>query len=189
MIKKRIAVAVLIVLMLGLLGGCSKSDDVNDADQVDQSNNIATQYERFVVKSDNLNDGKWDDIVSNTDKGSNLSPQLSWEPVEGAQLYVIYMVDVNMQYFMHWKADGVTETELTTGWAQSDYIGPYPPEGGTHIYDVYVFALKKPVDRVKGSVNGQNPKFPNFIEALDTDAEGNTGNIVACGYQTGTFTN
>lgn len=164
-------------------------EDETEKEIKEDSSNIATQYECFELYSSNLNEGKWDDIISDTDKGSNLSPQLSWTEVEGAELYVIYMVDVNVQYFMHWKADGVLETNLSQGWAEKDYVGPYPPAGGTHTYDIYVFALKKPIERLKGSVNGVNAKFPSFIEALDTDVSGNTGNIISCGYLTGTFTN
>ncbi len=92
-----------------------------------------------------------------------------------------------MQYFMHWKSDLITDTDLPEGWAESGYVGPYPPKGGEHTYDIFVLALKKPVERVKGGVDGTNVKFPSFIEALDTDPDGNTGNVVGCGYLSGNF--
>ena len=60
--------------------------------------------------------------------------------------------------------------------------------GDTHIYDVYVIALKEPVERLKGGLNGSNPKFVEFIQGLDTDSEGNTGNIIAYGKLSGSFT-
>jgi phosphatidylethanolamine-binding protein (PEBP) family uncharacterized protein len=70
-----------------------------------------------------------------------------------------------------------------------EYVGPYPPTDSTHTYDVYVIALRAPVERVKGSLDAQNPNFDQFITGLDEDAEGNTGNIIAYGRISGTFTN
>lgn len=47
------------------------------------------------------NDGVWDNIISNTDKGSNKSPQLEWTAVDGAGLYVIIMDDPTAMDWMH----------------------------------------------------------------------------------------
>ena len=55
--------------------------------------------------------------------------------------------------------------------------------------DIYVVALKAPVERVKGSLNVQNQKFEENFKALDIDAEGNSGNIIAVGRISGTFSN
>lgn len=160
-----------------------------EAGEASDDDPIIAPYAHFEVSSSNINDGKWDDVISNTSVGENKSPALSWEPVEGATRYVIYMVDTTVQNWIHWKSEDVTETELAEGWASSgDYVGPYPPEGGTHTYEVYVIALKNPVERVKGGLDGQNARFASFIEALDTDADGNTGNIAACGHLAATFT-
>ena len=152
-------------------------------------NAFIDDYESFEVTSTSLNQGVWDDIISNTSKGANRSPQLKWSPVDGAGLYVIIMDDPDAKDWMHWKSDHVTETSLDEGWASSsDYIGPYPPSGSTHTYEVYVIALKAPVERVKGAFNGQNPKFEENFQTLDTDADGNSGNIIAVGRISGTFT-
>ena len=151
---------------------------------------LISGYGVFSLDSENLNNGVWDDVISNTSRGQNKSPQLSWEMVDGAESYVIYMVDTSTQYWMHWKSEGVTETSLELGWAgDSDYVGPYPPSGSEHMYEIYVIALKGPVERVKGGLDSTNIKFPEFIEALDTDESGNTGNIIACGNIAGTFCN
>ena len=53
--------------------------------------------------------------------------------------------------------------------------------GTTNQYNVYVFALKAPVERVKGTIRTPAIKLQEFMDGLDTDAEGNTGNIVAVG--------
>ena len=145
-------------------------------------------YSAFAVTTNSLKDGYWDEITANTVSGQNLSPDLNWEPVEGASCYAIYMVDLNTHYFLHWIQGDITETSLPQGYAGSKYyIGMYPPAGDTHVYNIYVIALKNPVDRVKGSVNGISPKFPDFITALDTDKDGNTGNIISVGKVSGKF--
>ena len=149
---------------------------------------LLSGFERFELTSADLNDGVWDDVISNTEKGENVSPSLSWEPVEGAELYVIYMVDLDAGYWMHWKADAVTDTDLKQGWAEKGYVGPYPPSGTVHTYDIYVVALKAPVERVKGTVDTSNAKIPEFLRGLDIDADGNSGNIISFGQLSGTFT-
>ncbi len=153
-------------------------------------NAFIDDYASFEVTSTSLNNGVWNDVISYTDKGSNKSPQLQWSAVEGAGLYVIIMDDPDSWHFMHWKSDNVTETSLDEGWApESEYVGPYPPSGATRTYEVYVVALKAPVERVKGAFGFSNPKFEENFKALDTDAEGNSGNIIAVGRLAGTFTN
>ena len=147
------------------------------------------EYETFELTSDDLNDGVWDDVISNTLAGEDVSPQLSWEEVEGADSYVIYMVDTTAYFWIHWKNDAVTQTDLPQGWAEgASYVGPYPPSGSTHTYDIYVVALRSPVERVRGTVDTQNPNFAQFIRGLDTDADGSTGNIISYGYLSGEFT-
>ena len=161
-----------------------------EADDTPKYNAFIDDYNSFDVTSTSLHNGVWNDVISNTDKGSNKSPQLQWSAVDGAELYVIIMDDPTSWDFMHWKSDNVTETSLDEGWApKSEYVGPYPPSGATRTYEVYVVALKAPVERIKGTFNASNPKFEENFKALDTDAEGNSGNIIAVGRLSGTFTN
>ena len=171
-----------------------KTEEISSEETVSESsskyNSFIDEYPSFEVTSTNLNNGVWDDIISNTDKGSNKSPQLEWNAVDGAALYVIIMDDTGMD-FIHWKSDNVTETKLDEGWAQSsDYIGPFPPSGSTHTYEIYVAALKAPVEGVNEAFClGRNLKFEENFKALDIDAEGNNGNIIAVGRISGTFSN
>ncbi len=150
-------------------------------------------YEKFELTSTDLENGVWADIISNA-RGNDASPELSWEPVEGAAEYIVYMVDMNTPDHivcgvLHWKACGITVTELPEGWApSSDYVGPNPGTGVTHIYEIYVVALKEPVESLKGGVRVPNLNFKNFIQGLDTNSKGNTGNILAYGKISGTFT-
>lgn len=143
----------------------------------------------FELTSEDLQDGVWADVISNTEAGSNVSPQLTWEAVPDAACYVIYMVDTSSGDWLHWKKNDVTETTLPQGWEQtSDYLGPCPPSGTTHDYEVYVIAIKEPVERAKGGLKATNPNFYANVWALDTPAEGVTGNILAYGHLVGTFT-
>ncbi len=148
------------------------------------------EHDTFEVTSTDLVDGVWSDVISNTHIGENMSPQLSWEPVEGATEYVIYMVDSNSNGFLHWKSAGITETDLPTGWAPklTEYNGPHVGHGYTHNFDVYVIALRQPANRLKGAMNWVNPQLDSFMEEVDTDIYGNTGNIIAYGKISGTFT-
>ena len=142
----------------------------------------------FELSSEDLQDGEWNPVISSVDDGLNASPQLSWEGVSEATSYVVYMVDSSAGYWLHWKSKNVTETNLSQGWAsKEEYIGPYPP-GGTHSYDIYVFALRQPVERVKGTFNTANAIFYDNAMELDIADDGSTGNIVSYGYLPGTYT-
>lgn len=209
--KRKIISIVLSFVLMGSVAGCSKiadettavttttavtateetseiSESVTETSEEEGTEDYLEGYDTFEVTSEDLIDGVWSDVISK-DCGDNVSPQLSWEAVEGAELYIIYMVDPDAGFWIHWKSDGITETELSQGWAESvNYEGPYPPSGSTHHYDIYVVALKAPVEHLSGSVDSANPNFVNFLTGVDTDAEGNTGNIVSYGRISGTFT-
>ena len=143
------------------------------------------EYETFEVTSTDLNaEGYWDVRVSH-DKGEDLSPNLSWEPVEGAACYAVYMIDPLGGYWIHMKA--VTkETNLDTG-AIKTYRGPYPPVG-VHTYEVYVFALKEEVEADvipgvldKSWLNGTD----NIIKSVDGSGSGD--NIISYGELDGKY--
>ena len=195
--------ALLIVLSLLIsIPGCRKKEAVTSSVMPSESSEDTVNpltdnmcggyldgYETFKVTSTSLSDGVWNDIISNTDIGENKSPQLSWEPVEGAKVYAIYMFDTITKGYLHWRSGGITETSLPEGWASPlDYNGPHIGHGYTHNFDIYVIALKAPVERVRGTVNGQNKKLGEFIKELDTDTEGNTGNIISYGKISGLYT-
>lgn len=142
--------------------------------------------EMFKISSSDLNNGVWDTVITNTDNGSNVSPQLSWEPVEGAAGYVIYMIDTSAGKWMHWKSV-TTETELSQGWAPKlEYVGPYPPSD-THVYEVYVIALKQVPEIIGGAVDMKNEFFADAASALDT-VSGESGNVISYGHIKGTYT-
>ena len=201
--RRFLSIILIGTLALGIAACAKKPAPSTDASEITEATNDApaeepadnsddkfvSAYPAFKVTSES-HDGKyWSEDCAF--EGGNASPQLSWEPVEGASTYVIYMVDLTAMNIIHWKSEGITETNLPQGWAtsassrgdtsKSDYVGPNPPSGSTNQYNIYVFALKAPVERVKGSLGSQAIKLQEFMDSLDTDAEGNTGNIVAVG--------
>ena len=205
--NKKIAALVLCAAALMNLAGCSDTEAVPAAETTaasvseettettaaepemtvvpliaDENGNLMSQFEEFELTSEDIEDGFWVDAISSSPAGDDVSPQLSWDPVDGAGQYIIYMVDVSANYLIHWKAEGVTETHLDRGWADSFYFGPYPRTGLTNTYDIYVIAIRNPIDRLRGSLRVPNENFPLFLAHLDIDAEGNTGNIIAYGH-------
>ena len=143
----------------------------------------------FEVTSSCLNNGIWDTKITNTSSGENISPDLSWEPVDGASQYVVIMIDgawPHMDVF-------TTETSLAEGAYGSgskgaQYVGPYPPKGNPHTYTVFVFALADDMGDVTLSFDSSGNTIKNIYEGLDTDVNGNTGNVIAYGRLDGNFT-
>ncbi len=145
-------------------------------------------HDTFTLSSDDLVDGVWSDAITSTLIGENLSPELHWDEVEGASCYVVYMVNVSTTNFMHLKTDMITTTSLAQGELSiTEYAGPHPEEGTECRYDVYVVALANPVERVKGTLASPCLNFEEFINDLDVDIDGNSGNIVAYGRLSGTY--
>ncbi len=187
-----IAIVCLYVLHLMIAIGQYKTVDIRE-EQVETAD--ASEKQGFEVTSTDLNDGVWDDVISNTDRGENLSPQLSWSEAEGAKVYVAYMIDPDGGNWVHMKAvsydtdldRGEVRNELKTEYIEPGYIGPYPPSG-THKYEVYVFALKEEKDRYPGVLDKPSDGIEKIMEKLDVFENGDTGNIITSGKTVGTFT-
>lgn len=151
--------------------------------------------DELTVTSENLQNGVWDDSIANTERGKNLSPQLSWEKAENAQAYVIYMIDPDGNNWIHLISGTLSKeevvqgeiTQVNNGTSDTGYIGPYPP-AGTHSYEVYVFALKQAKTDYAGKVNAVCDGIDKIAQELDADAAGASGNIAAYGKLTGTYT-
>lgn len=194
---KKITYLLLVTLVM-LLTACSGETDTSETkDEVTNEQNTKNvqkgifsdlNVNTFSISSEDLQNGVWNTIITNTTNGSNVSPQLTWDAVPDAACYVIYMTDTSAGNWIHWKSNNVTETTLPQGWAPAiEYIGPYPP-GGTHTYEIYVIAIKEPIERAQGVHNSDNPRFKECILELDKTADGNSGNILAYGHLSGTYT-
>lgn len=205
-LKRTLILFTLFCGMSFVVYGCSSSDNSTDSAPIpiETAINVPTaeatgekklnkdifnddSIKTFELFSDDLHEGVWDTIITNTANGSNVSPHLKWEPVPDAESYAIYMIDTTATNWVHWKSHNVTETELIQGWAkENEYIGPYPPEG-THSYEIYVFALKKSVDDTAVSFDKSNFMFNKIISSLD-EADGSDGNVISYGHIKGIYT-
>ena len=162
----------------------SAAEEISEAAEAPAEPFDPAKLPQITIASEDLHDGVWDPDITKTDKGSNRSPQLSWEPVEGAACYAVYMVDTTASFWLHWKSADVTETTLPAGWAPAnEYVGPYPPSG-THDYEIRIYALKESVTEDKSKFDSGNSGFDDMVTALD----GNGGNVLAYGTLTGTYT-
>ena len=163
--------------------------------EVEQFGYCVEEYPQFYVGSDSLVDGVWsDDMAAKPEHPQGSCPSLYWEPVEGAACYVIYMVDSQHtgnyppSNLIHWIVANYEGTEIIAGEDPAFFFALGPEPGTTRSYTVYVIALKAPVERAKGSAGTMPTNFNNFLLALDTDADGNEGNILAFGYLKGKYT-
>ena len=186
-LMKTIFISLLILTLLVMPAACLATAEEAPQPAIETRVFKDMDLPAFLLTSEDLHDGVWNPAIAKTSEGS-LSPQLSWEPVPGAACYVIYMVDTNVMDFVHWMSNNVTETVLPQGWAGiSEYVGPYPPAFETHTYDVYVLALRQPVDNLKSTFGVANVFFAKNVLYLDAPAEGVIGNLLGYGYLSGAY--
>ena len=131
------------------------------------------------ITSEDIKDGRWVDSVACNSVGKNESPQLKWDPVEGAGGYVIYMLDTTVGNEIQWKTTAETN-ELPHGKDNKrvNYFGPHPD--GLNDYQVLVYAVKKVPDKIPGVIHTSQLFFEKFEEKIDDVGEG-PGNIIAKG--------
>ena len=141
------------------------------------------------VSSSSLVNGIWDPKISNTEVGQNISPDLTWDAVDGATQYVVIMIDdawLHMDVFT--TETSLAEGAIGRGTRGEQYVGPYPPSGTTHTYTVFVFALKEEMGKVPLAFDGGGNSMAKIFEGIDVDANGNSGNVLAYGRLDGNFT-
>ena len=155
----------------------------------------------MTVTSEDLQNGVWSDRITNTENGENLSPELSFDKVEGAEYYFIYMVDESANNWVHWIATDVRKEKIGTGANMKEYknnkdfkyVGPYPPEGsGEHVYTIYVYAMKGKPDKDLELEFDETFLSADYMyyDYLSISKSGNPdeyGNVLAYGYISGTY--
>lgn len=184
-----------LLIILGFVGSFAVAVEQNKFD--------FRKLETFPVYSDDILDGTWNDDISNQADGKNLSPELHWEAVSGANYYYVYMIDETRGNWMHWRIEGIPCTEITKGlcneeykvvWntekneVKGQYIGPYP-SSGTHTYTVYVFALKNEpfsVDAIHFN-EGQN-EIARIAEKLNNSPYSDYHNVISYGKVSAEYT-
>ncbi|MGN1390207.1 MAG: YbhB/YbcL family Raf kinase inhibitor-like protein [Bulleidia sp.] len=138
------------------------------------------------LSSEDLSDGVWNSVIASEGSGQNLSPELSYDAVEGAEEYAIVMIDPDGNNWLHWIASGITGTELSQGENPGSYKGPYPPSG-THTYEVTVYALKAAPDAMPGTFDAAGNSPEDLFAGMDT-AGGQSGNVIVFETISGTYT-
>ncbi|MBQ6662840.1 MAG: hypothetical protein IJM69_04805 [Firmicutes bacterium] len=140
-------------------------------------------WPEFTITSEDLSaDGSWDVSVTQFEEGQNLSPQLAWEPVEGASEYAVFMFCPSLANSMYMREMNVTEPFLEKG-ACEEYSG-MSHRYGTRRFDVYVYALKAAPDTTPGTFGDINTYMSVIERELDTSG-GERGNILARGVLSG----
>lgn len=142
------------------------------------------------VTSDSLTDGVWNGEIGDR------SPELSFEPVDGAEFYVIYMVDESRNNRLLWYASHVGDTSVPEGSGTGEYSGPdlQPGESGHHL-TVYVYALQGEPGRTFDLAPGDSSLsgdlyYYDILNIIDGSSSPVLyGNVLAYGYVTGTYWN
>ena len=136
----------------------------------------------FEVTSENLNYYEWDKKIG--ESFGNVSPELSWEKVDGASEYVVFMVDIDTQQFILHSYVTTDTNHLDEGAYDKDtgYFGPRPTS--PHEYAVYVFALKEKPNDLGYAVPSSISNIGKMVEVLLRDKP---DNIISYGKIKGSY--
>ena len=111
----------------------------------------------------------------------NVSPELSWEAVDGATGYAVFMLDKDASNWLHMcvmtDRNGLKEGEYDG--KEAGYVGPYPPE--KHEYDVYVIALKDMNETLVYNMDSTGTDISDKLNKLNISQNGETGNVISYG--------
>lgn len=185
----------LIVILAVFAAGCGSAAAETEAKQSaavmpESSSTVPASSEPAVLSlnlsSDDLSDGVWNSVIASNGSGQNLSPELSFDAVEGAEEYAVVMIDPDGNNWLHWIASGIKRTHLSQGENPGSYQGPYPPSG-THTYEVTVYALKAAPDGLPGTFDAAGNSPEDLLAGMDT-AGGLRGNVIVSETISGTYT-
>ena len=133
----------------------------------------------FELKTTSIkDDGEWKTECGL--KEGNLSPALSWSPVDGAEKYAVVMIDITTTRWLYWYTI-VDKTELAEGEFTDPavYTGPYP--AGTHTFEIHVIALKSDPKAGTFKVDARSGDIQSFFDYVNTSSDGSVGNVLAYG--------
>ncbi len=187
--KKTAALFLILLLVLSLAACSAPAEPAAPVESEPQSEAPAAPAKpiaQLTVTSETIHsDGKLPTVCcwkSANPAGENVSPQLSWDAVDGAGCYCVYMLDVSANCWLHWR---VRETQLTSFEQgatpeDSDYKGPYPPSD-THEYKIFVYALKAAPDAFSSVFDGANTDLDKTLDAALDLSGGENGNLLGKG--------
>ena len=137
------------------------------------------KWPEMYVASESLGeDGSWDILCTQFEEGENLSPEVSWEAVEGATQYAVFMYCPSLANVMTMRVMGIEDLQIPLGYAE-EYRG-MSHKTGTKRFELYVYALKAEPDTVPGEYGEINSYISAVERELDTSG-GERGNILARG--------
>ncbi len=155
------------------------SDEANE----DAANKLTLdKIDTFNVSSESIYYGEYKKETGANN--GNVSPELTWDKVEGASKYAIFMIDLDDGiYHLHWY-DLVDECSVAEGAfdKSTGFTGPYPE--APHEYTIYVFALKEDTGDLGLRVDAQGIDIQTFIDTLEADKP---GNIISYGEITASY--
>ena len=111
----------------------------------------------------------------------NVSPELSWEAIDGANMYAVFMLDKDASNWLHMcvmTEKNSLEEGIYDG-KEAGYVGPYPPE--KHEYDVYVIALKGEPEKLAFNMDATGTDIVDKLNNLNRSQNGETGNVISYG--------
>lgn len=113
--------------------------------------------------------------------GQNLVPGISWDAVDGAKAYAVYILDESASNWLHLKTITTTNSIKEGENISGQYVGPYPPSGN-HTYVIYVLALDKAPSSLPGTFDSTN-------QDIDTIKSQINANILGYGQTSVTYAN
>ena len=185
--KRGLIKSAAVLLIAAFLVGCGTASIQRKSDNYIESISF-DNLSSFKVSSKCVSNGKWKDKISNTNSGENLSPDLSWDAVDGATQYAVIMIDgawVHMDVLT--SSTSLAEGEIERGKKWNQYVGPYPPAGSTHTYSVFVFALKNEPGNFYLGFDGGGNNINKIYDGLNVDVDGNSGNVISYGRLDGNY--
>ena len=157
-----------------------KDYDTATGEEVPEGTVYKEELATFTVTSESHDGDMWKNELGS--RKGNMSPELTWDAVDGAQEYVIMMIDNTANNWLHWFVTTEDKTHFDEGEftsLETGYVGPYPED--LHKYSVYVVALKSKVDTGYFLLDKTGEDINAKLTKLNTAADGTTGNVISYG--------
>lgn len=181
------AVAVAVAAMTLVTGACSEQDGRRLRDpNPGQTDTITQQPTTTTVPPDQrlmTVSGPWSEggaiDARYTCDGLDVSPSLTWSDApDGTVSFAVVLTDIDAPEYAHWVVANIPAATTSLAEDYSDplavvaansagnpeYVGPCPPKGTTHSYDVTVYALTQTLEAQTGD------PAPGMIAAIESAA-------------------
>ncbi len=196
--KTRISLftAVFVLVILCLIGGFGlmMANSMTRYIYLSRNGSYDKSMEQYVagasmeISSEDLINGEWSYELEER------APQIEFSEVEGAEYYVIYMVDESLYGNEVWYVDDLHSTSLDAGSSEGTYLGlTYHEDREPHVYSISVYAMAgRPDTSVVVDMYDDSSFSPLgfYYDVLNVSRRGDPsvyGNVLAYGYISGTY--